>query len=127
MTAEYPFEFIDNISFDQAHIPATGGSVEPPFPGTIPLIHPHINLSPPTSTPAPKSSPDSDNCDERNTIHFIDHTDKKSALRIRNTRISRAHRDNKLKRIQDLEKKLAACEAEKAMWKGRAIQMGWRQ
>ena len=45
-------------------------------------------------------------------IHFVDMADKKGAQRIRNTINSRKHRQNKLDRIRELEKKLAASEAE---------------
>jgi hypothetical protein len=97
-----------------------------------------------TTTPSPPSNtsqPDSPTQDSGPTLHFIDHADKKSALRIRNTRISRAHRDNKVKRIQELEKKLAEAEkraaaaerklerseAEKGTWRERALEMGWKE
>ena len=45
-------------------------------------------------------------------IHFVDMTNKKESQRIRNTMNSRKHRQNKLDRIRELEKKLAASEAE---------------
>ncbi|KAI1624548.1 hypothetical protein EDD37DRAFT_650419 [Exophiala viscosa] len=45
-------------------------------------------------------------------FHFVDMRDKKEAQRIRNTINSRKHRQNKLDRIRELEKKLAASEAE---------------
>ena len=91
---------------------------------TIPAPEPPLFTTPPSSTPASNSPAE---VEDKNTIHFIDHADKKSALRIRNTRISRAHRENKVKRIQELEKKLAASEAEMEMWKARALKSGWRK
>jgi hypothetical protein len=39
---------------------------------------------------------------------------------------SRKHRQNKLDKIRELEKRLAACEAEKEKWQGRAEVLGWR-
>ena len=52
-------------------------------------------------------------------------TDKKGAQRIRNTINSRKHRQNKLDRIRDLEKRLATLEAEKEKWQERAEDLGW--
>ena len=49
-------------------------------------------------------------------IHFVDMADKKGAQRIRNTINSRKHRQNKLDKIRELEKKLADLEAEKSKW-----------
>ncbi len=49
-------------------------------------------------------------------IHFVDMADKKGAQRIRNTMNSRKHRQNKLDKIRELEKKLAELEAEKEKW-----------
>jgi hypothetical protein len=46
--------------------------------------------------------------------------DKKEATRIRNTMNSRKHRQNKLDKIRELEKMLAASEAEKQQWKAKA-------
>ncbi|KIW81960.1 hypothetical protein Z517_04986 [Fonsecaea pedrosoi CBS 271.37] len=59
-------------------------------------------------------------------IHFVDMADKKGAQRIRNTINSRKHRQNKLDKIRELEKKLATIEAEKKRWQGRATEMGWK-
>jgi len=59
-------------------------------------------------------------------IYFVDMTDKKGAQRIRNTMNSRKHRQNKLDRIRDLEKRLVALEAEKEKWQERAEDLGWR-
>ncbi|KIW34288.1 uncharacterized protein PV07_01076 [Cladophialophora immunda] len=59
-------------------------------------------------------------------IHFVDMADKKGAQRIRNTMNSRKHRQNKLDKIRELEKKLATIEAEKKRWQGRATEMGWK-
>jgi len=59
-------------------------------------------------------------------IYFVDMTDKKGAQRIRNTINSRKHRQNKLDRIRDLEKRLATLEAEKEKWQERAEDLGWR-
>jgi hypothetical protein len=42
--------------------------------------------------------------------------DKKGAQRIRNTMNSRKHRQNKLDKIRELEKKLADLVAEKDQW-----------
>ncbi|KAL2426904.1 hypothetical protein ABEF95_002465 [Exophiala dermatitidis] len=60
-------------------------------------------------------------------IHFVDMADKKGAQRIRNTINSRKHRQNKLNKIRELEKKLATCEADMKKWQGRADQMGWKE
>ncbi|ETI20873.1 hypothetical protein G647_07216 [Cladophialophora carrionii CBS 160.54] len=49
-------------------------------------------------------------------IHFVDMADKKGAQRIRNTMNSRKHRQNKLDKIRELEKKLADLVAEKDKW-----------
>lgn len=46
--------------------------------------------------------------------------DKKGAQRIRNTMNSRRHRQNKLDRIRELERKLAACEADREKWRSKA-------
>lgn len=51
--------------------------------------------------------------------------DKKGAQRIRNTMNSRKHRQNKLDKIRELEKKLATCEADRKRWQGRAMELGW--
>jgi hypothetical protein len=59
-------------------------------------------------------------------IYFVDMTDKKGAQRIRNTMNSRKHRQNKLDRIRDLEKRLVALAAEKEKWQERAEDLGWR-
>jgi len=59
-------------------------------------------------------------------IHFVDMADKKGAQRLRNTINSRRHRQNKLDKIRELEKKLAVIEAEKETWQGRATGMGWK-
>ncbi|KIW97871.1 uncharacterized protein Z519_01455 [Cladophialophora bantiana CBS 173.52] len=59
-------------------------------------------------------------------IHFVDMADKKGAQRIRNTMNSRKHRQNKLDKIRELEKKLATIEAERERWQGRATEMGWK-
>jgi hypothetical protein len=53
-------------------------------------------------------------------IEFVDMADKKEAQRIRNTMNSRKHRQNKLEKIRELEKKLAVLEAEKEKWQGKA-------
>ncbi|RMZ77823.1 hypothetical protein DV737_g4128, partial [Chaetothyriales sp. CBS 132003] len=44
-------------------------------------------------------------------FHFIDMADRKGAMRIRNTRISRQYKENKVRRIAELESKLAAALA----------------
>jgi hypothetical protein len=54
-------------------------------------------------------------------IQFVDMADKKGAQRIRNTMNSRKHRQNKLDRIRELEKKLAEMEAEKEKWRDFAL------
>jgi len=59
-------------------------------------------------------------------IHFVDMADKKGAQRIRNTMNSRRHRQNKLDKIRELEKRLAAAEADKESWQGRAKDLGWK-
>ncbi|KIW21034.1 hypothetical protein PV08_01613 [Exophiala spinifera] len=60
-------------------------------------------------------------------IHFVDMADKKGAQRIRNTMNSRKHRQNKLDKIRELEKKLAGLEEEKGKWRERAEGLGWKQ
>lgn len=60
-----------------------------------------------TSAPTTKYGPQ---------IHFVDMADKKGAQRIRNTMNSRKHRQNKLDKIRELEKKLAVLESEKQSW-----------
>lgn len=60
----------------------------------------------------------------RNEIQFVDMADKKGAQRIRNTMNSRRHRQNKLDKIRELEKKLEALEAEKDKWQSRAMAAG---
>lgn len=53
--------------------------------------------------------------------------DKKGAQRIRNTMNSRKHRQNKLDKIRELEKRLAGLEEEKGKWRERAEGLGWKQ
>ncbi|KAK6381305.1 hypothetical protein LTS17_004362 [Exophiala oligosperma] len=60
-------------------------------------------------------------------IHFVDMADKKGAQRIRNTMNSRKHRQNKLDKIRELEKRLAGLEEEKGKWRERAEGLGWKQ
>ncbi|KAL6248368.1 hypothetical protein RBB50_004623 [Rhinocladiella similis] len=60
-------------------------------------------------------------------IHFVDMADKKGAQRIRNTMNSRKHRQNKLDKIRDLERRLAGLEEEKGKWQERAEGLGWKQ
>ncbi|EXJ55332.1 hypothetical protein A1O7_08259 [Cladophialophora yegresii CBS 114405] len=55
-------------------------------------------------------------------IHFVDMADKKGAQRIRNTMNSRKHRQNKLDKIRELEKKLADLVAEKDSWQKGKVQ-----
>lgn len=62
-----------------------------------------------------------------NQIQFVDMADKKGAQRIRNTMNSRRHRQNKLDKIRELEKKLEALEAERDMWQGRATSAGSKE
>ncbi|KIV87313.1 hypothetical protein PV11_02868 [Exophiala sideris] len=57
-------------------------------------------------------------------IYFVDMTNKKEAQRIRNTINSRKHRQNKLDKIRELEKKLAASEAEKQRLQAKAERPG---
>jgi hypothetical protein len=129
-----------SASFTQPHFPPQPTSTFHPQPRQPSLPTSQSPL--PTTSPSPPSNtsqPDSPQ-NPSPTLHFIDHADKKSALRIRNTRISRAHRDNKVKRIQELEKKLAEAEkraaaaerklelseAEKGVWRDRALERGWK-
>jgi hypothetical protein len=82
----------------------TTASSLPPTVKLPPHLHQPAQHTPPTaplSSPAEASPPAQD-------FQFIDMTDKKAAMRIRNTRISRQHRANKVKRIADLEKRLEA-------------------
>jgi len=53
--------------------------------------------------------------------------DKKGAQRIRNTMNSRKHRQNKLDKIRELEKKLADLEAEKDKWQERTTGVGRKE
>jgi hypothetical protein len=52
--------------------------------------------------------------------------DKKGAQRIRNTINSRKHRQNKLDKIRDLEKRLASSQQEANQWRGRADGLGYK-
>ena len=45
-------------------------------------------------------------------FQFVDASDRKSIMRLRNTMVSRKHRDNKVRRIAELEKMLAEREKE---------------
>ena len=60
-------------------------------------------LSPPPPPAASSSTP---------AFQFVDAADRKSIMKIRNTMVSRKHRDNKVKRIAELEKLLAERDAE---------------
>jgi hypothetical protein len=84
-----------------------------------------INITPPASTastPATlgggvsKPKPKEGGSTYGPQIHFVDMADKKGAQRIRNTMNSRKHRQNKLDKIRELEKKLADLVAEKDQW-----------
>lgn len=59
--------------------------------------------------------------------HFIPNHDKHSAAQIRNTLASRKYRESKIGRITDLERQLQRNEAEKEMWRQRALRLGWKQ
>ncbi|RMZ86582.1 hypothetical protein DV736_g6193, partial [Chaetothyriales sp. CBS 134916] len=63
-----------------------------------------LSPSPELATYEPTKTPDGQ-------FHFIDIADRKSAMRIRNTRISRQYKENKVRRIAELERKLAAALA----------------
>ena len=71
----------------------------------------------PVGTPSPPKTPNSPKR-YAGGIQFVDMADKKGAQRIRNTMNSRKHRQNKLERIRELERQLAALEAEKEKWQG---------
>lgn len=71
-----------------------------------------------------KAKPSAPSTMYRNEIQFVDMADKKGAQRIRNTMNSRRHRQNKLDKIRELEKKLEALEAEKDKWQSRAMASG---
>lgn len=77
----------------------------------------HHTSPPAKTTPSKVKQPTSKYGRE---IHFVDMRDKKEATRIRNTMNSRKHRQNKLDKIRELEKMLAASEAEKQQWKAKA-------
>ncbi|KIW63815.1 hypothetical protein PV04_08787 [Phialophora macrospora] len=68
------------------------------------------------SKPKPKPKPKDGGSQYGPQIHFVDMADKKGAQRIRNTMNSRKHRQNKLDKIRELEKKLADLVAEKDQW-----------
>ncbi|KAK9386946.1 hypothetical protein V1515DRAFT_580644 [Lipomyces mesembrius] len=59
-------------------------------------------------------------------IHFVANADKKTARRIRNTVTAQCHRQNKVRRIRELEKLLDDCEVSKERWKQRALPLGWK-
>ncbi|KAI1610814.1 hypothetical protein EDD36DRAFT_466821 [Exophiala viscosa] len=89
-------------------------------PAATPSVSPGAQLnqskgSPMPSTDLVKASPSKTKqapTKHGREFHFVDMRDKKEAQRIRNTINSRKHRQNKLDRIRELEKKLAASEAE---------------
>ena len=101
-------------NLDQGRVAATGAeqASAKQTKGKGPTSHPKPTSAGPSMSPmgkvpsltmalsplplSQKSSPDGQ-------FHFIDSTDKKSAVRIRNTRISRQHKANKVKRIAELE------------------------
>ncbi|KAK9490040.1 hypothetical protein V1508DRAFT_406645 [Lipomyces doorenjongii] len=60
-------------------------------------------------------------------IHFVANTDKKAAHRIRNKVTAQRHRQNKVRRIRELEKLLDECEVSKERWKQRALGLGWKE
>ncbi|KAK9344193.1 hypothetical protein V1522DRAFT_355214, partial [Lipomyces starkeyi] len=60
-------------------------------------------------------------------IHFVANADKMTARRIRNTVTAQRHRQNKVRRIRELEKLLDECEASKERWKKRALRLGWNE
>ncbi|KAK4937735.1 hypothetical protein LTR10_021680 [Elasticomyces elasticus] len=103
---------------EQAH-PTIPGSMLSVSPGAQLDQHggsPMSTASPRKATP-PKTTPPKTKYGE---IHFVDMTNKKEAQRIRNTINSRKHRQNKLDRIRELEKKLAASEAEQQRLQAKA-------
>jgi len=106
----------------------TAGSPKSPPTPSSPTQVDAIRLSTPRSTVHTPSSlnkgaiskskaPTSTNYASQ--IQFVDMADKKGAQRIRNTMNSRKHRQNKLDKIRELEKKLAMLEAEKGKWQGK--------
>ncbi len=88
---------------------------------------PLSTTSPPSAHPPKAKTPSKPSTRYGPQIHFVDMADKKGAQRIRNTINSRRHRQNKLDKIRELEKRLAASEAEKESWQGRAQDLGWKQ
>ncbi|RMD42444.1 hypothetical protein DV735_g2650, partial [Chaetothyriales sp. CBS 134920] len=93
----------------EAIAPETGNtfSVSPATIHPLPSDAPRIQ-----QRPSPQlASPDSSSEPAPMQYHFIDMADRKSVMRIRNTRISRQHKENKVRRIAELERKLAAALA----------------
>lgn len=100
--------------------PSTSSCLSPP------TLRPYI---PPKSSPAPKtglrpqskakSKPIPNNEQPPNKFQFVDASDRKTIMRLRNTLVSRRHRENKVKRIQELERLLEEKEREVETLKGR--------
>lgn len=101
--------------------PAAGLTIHSVYPGGSPRSQAAVAVA---QSPAIKSPPKS-STKYASQIQFVDMADKKGAQRIRNTMNSRKHRQNKLDRIRELEKRLATSESEKDRWQGRAQELGW--
>jgi len=108
------------------HVARTSTHLPTPQRSHKPVASPKPNTPPKSTINTPtvpysgisKSTTKSTNSNSAygHRIEFVDMADKKGAQRIRNTMNSRKHRQNKLDRIRELEKRLAELEAEKESW-----------
>ncbi|KPI43429.1 uncharacterized protein AB675_7131 [Cyphellophora attinorum] len=128
----FPSHSYDQQADEATEEPVTNTSVTPTT--TSPLLPPPTFPPPSTTrTPTPpQPSPPKSSSDPPSppakasstpTFQFVDASDRKTIMKIRNTMVSRKHRDNKVKRIAELEKLLAERDAEiaelKRLVKGR--------
>jgi hypothetical protein len=99
--------------------PTIATTTPAPLPSTTPkpLQQPP---SPATTTTTTKDSSAQQSAKSGSSgFTFVDHSDRKTIMRLRNTMVSRKHRDNKVKRIAELEKLLAERDAELELLRAR--------
>jgi len=130
-----PSEYRSSLDFNpgkggMAATPAAAAATPPPVQKTVPINYVATSastVSTPSTLGGGVSKPKDKACAPSKygpQIHFVDMADKKGAQRIRNTMNSRKHRQNKLDKIRELEKKLADLEAEKDKWQQKASNDG---
>ena len=94
-----------SLDMDDTAVALTPSVTQQPPPAIA--VDAPVASAPPTTSLSPELPTESIKTPD-GQFHFIDMADKKAAMRIRNTRISRQHKQNKIKRIAELERQLEA-------------------